>query len=355
MTDKMYMPLAPGDVAARLNLILKVHGLKQVEIYFDNISKQLKGIQVYTALLNCYANEKSVEKAEMLMQKMRDIGYAKSSLCYNILMNLYKQMGYFDKLDALMVEMEKKGIPGNQFTYSIRLVAYAAASDIEGMDETMKRVETNPKIVLDWKFYSVAANEYLKVGLVEKATAMLKKLEAKIPGKNGCFAFQFLLKMNAEIGDKDELYQIWNLYKKKEKIFNKGYICMISSLLKLDDLESAEKIFEEWKTRELSYDFRVPSLLVDAYSKRNLLEKAESLMTHAIAAGCVPPVDSWYSLAKGYLEDNQIPAAVQVIKKAIQVCPPEWKLGKENLIAHLNNLEGKGDVEETEKLMELLR
>lgn len=62
---------------------------------------------VYTALLDCYAHGKSVEKAEFVMQKMRDMGFAKQPLCYNIMMNLYYKIGEYEKLNFLMLKMEE--------------------------------------------------------------------------------------------------------------------------------------------------------------------------------------------------------------------------------------------------------
>ncbi|KAJ9690448.1 hypothetical protein PVL29_012876 [Vitis rotundifolia] len=79
MSDKRYIPLMPRDIALRMNLILKVHGLEQVENYFNNIHKNLKTYQVYIALLNCYALEKSVDKAEAIMQRLRDLGLVRTA------------------------------------------------------------------------------------------------------------------------------------------------------------------------------------------------------------------------------------------------------------------------------------
>lgn len=63
------------DIVLRMNLIFRVHGLKQVENYVNNIHEKLKNHHVYTAVLNCYAVEKSVDKAEAVMQSLRDLGF----------------------------------------------------------------------------------------------------------------------------------------------------------------------------------------------------------------------------------------------------------------------------------------
>lgn len=345
MSDKRYIPLMPRDIALRMNLILKVHGLEQVENYFNNIHKNLKTYQVYIALLNCYALEKSVDKAEAIMQRLRDLGFVRTALGYNTLMNVYYRMGNWEKLDILMHEMEEKGIFCDKFTLAIRLSAYAAASNIVGIDNIVTRMESDPRIILDWNSYAVVAHGYLKVGLVDKTLVMMKKLEELIDAKGSNVAFDNLLKLYAETRQRDELDRVWMLYKKKEKIYNKGYMAMISSLLKFDDIDAAEKVLEEWESRRLSYDFRVPNFLIDAYCRKGLTEKAEALVNKILTKGGNPLVDTWFYLANGYLEDSQIPKAVEALKKAVVVCPPNWKPSKNTLATCLEYLEGNRDVE----------
>lgn len=356
MTDKRYIPPASDDIATRLNLICKVHGLEQAENYFNNIPQQVKGFEVYNALLNCYMHVKSVQKAEGVMQKLRDLGYTRTPFSYNILMNLYYRIGKWEKLDTIMHEMEEKGIRFDIYTLTIRLSAYAAASDIDGIDKIVAIMESTPGIVLDCDTYAVATNGYLKVGSVDKALKMLIKLERLMStSKRRNVAFDNLLGLYGETGKKDEVYRIWDLYKKEMKIFNKGYTNMISSLLKCDDIEGAEKVFEEWELRGLSYDFRIPNLLIGAYCKNGELGKAEVLLNRGISKGGNPVFDTWFYLAGVYIEYNQIPKAVEMLKNAISECNPNWRPSKDTLVMCLKYLEQQGDVEEAEEFIQLLK
>ena len=356
MSDKRQICLMPWDIALRMNLIFKVHGLEQVENYFSNIPESLKNHQVYIALLNCYALEKSVDKAEAVMQSLRDLGFAKTALGYNLLMNVYHRKGNWEKIEILMNEMEKKGIFCDSFTLAAQLSAYAAASNITGIDKIVARMESDPRVVLDWKIYSIAANGYLKVGLLDKTLAMTKKLEEHIDTPVGSnFAFNNLLRLYAETRQRDEVDKVWMLYKKKEKIYNKGYMAMISSLLKFDDIDTAEKVLEEWESSTSSYDFRVPNFLIDAYCRKGFIEKAEALVNKILTKGGSPLVDTWFYLVNGYLEDNQIPKAVKALKKAVLVCPPNWKPSKSTLSTCLQYLEGNRDVEGADEFMKFLQ
>lgn len=358
MSDKRYIPLQISDIASRLNLIQRVRGLEQAETYFNTIALEQRGFDVYIALLSCYARENSVEKAESVMQQLRDLGYATNPIGYNVLMNVHYRMGNWQKIDALMNEMEEKGIGHDKFTLSIRLSAYVAASDIEGVDKIMGLLESDPRIDCGCDIYSVAANGYIKLGQVEKAMTMLKKLERLIKfNKRPGMAFHLLLKLYAKTGNKDELYRFWNLYKLKAKIYNKGYICMMSSLIEFKDIEGAEKILEEWESAGLSYDFWVPNFLIDAYCRNGHLDKAKALIYKGISKGGTPTVQTWYYLANGYLMDNQVPKAVEALVKAITVDTHrlDSKMMKDKLVTCLEYLEGKGDVDQVDEFISSLR
>ncbi|CAK9177597.1 unnamed protein product [Ilex paraguariensis] len=354
MSERRYLDHSPGYVAVRLDLICRVHGLEEAEKYFDNIPNTLKTFKVYGALLNCYAYSKSLERAEAIMQKMREMGFMKT-LSYNVMLNLYSKMGKHEKLDTLIQEMEEKGISLDNATFYIRLNSYSAVSDMEGMEKLLLKMEANPLITMDWNAYIVVANGYLKGGLVEKAFEMLKKAEKHIrEGRRG-FSYEILLTMYASIAKKDELYRVWNLYKIKGKILNSGYFYMISSLIKLDDVDGAEKIFKEWESVNASFDFRILNLLINAYGRQGLLGKAEAIVSRAIENGKEPPASTWDCLASIYYKDKQMQKAVDTMKKAVLADQYGWKLNRVVLKGCLRHLKKKGDVEGTEKFVRLLR
>ncbi|KAH0722148.1 hypothetical protein KY289_005192 [Solanum tuberosum] len=98
-----------------------------VALNLNSIPQQFKGFQTYSALLNCYGREKSVEKAEAIMQKVKDMGLARNPLCYNFMMNM--------------------------------LSAYAAVGDSDGMDKIARMLESDKRITLDWNAYSIIAEK----------------------------------------------------------------------------------------------------------------------------------------------------------------------------------------------------
>ena len=196
------------------------------------------------------------------MQNIRDMGFA-TPLSYNAMLGLYSRLGKHEKLDDVMQEMEENGFSWDDFTYCLRLNAYGDTSDIEGMEKLLVKFETDTVVNSYWNGYIAAANAYLKAGFKEKAVNMLKKSEQFMKGTLRRFGYEILLTLYATVGNKADVYRIWDLCRTLDgKFLNAGYVCMISSLLKLDDMDGAEKTFEEWMSRHKLIDFRVPNLLI---------------------------------------------------------------------------------------------
>ncbi|KAL5991868.1 hypothetical protein ACLOJK_012779 [Asimina triloba] len=339
MTDQHCSELSSNLVAVRLELICKVQGLEQAEKFFNNIPKQLKGMEAFGSLLYCYVHVKSVENAEGLFKKMKDLGYA-NSLSYNTLMNLYLQTKQYEKLDSVVKEMNENGISCNKFTYGMLMTKFVATSDIDQMKATLKRLEDDPKVIAAWEVYSIAADCYKKVGILDKAVKMLKKSEVVVPLKQQRVACDLLLSRYSGMGLKDDVYGLWNLQKSiSKKVSNASYICMLASLSNLDDIEGAEKVLEEWESKCFCYDFQVPNQLVAAYCKKGQFDKVVSFIKRAIEGGRMSYPSTWEYLATGYINSNQIPKGLEMMKKAIS----------NNVAACLADLSRKDDVEGAEE------
>ncbi|KAF2597489.1 hypothetical protein F2Q68_00012581 [Brassica cretica] len=66
-------------------------------------------------------------------------------------------------------------------------------------------------------------------------------------------------------GSKREVYRLRNECKKNEKLENDGCKTVIGSLLKLDDVEGAEKVYGEWKPVGPKLDLSIPGLLISRF------------------------------------------------------------------------------------------
>ncbi|XP_065873904.1 pentatricopeptide repeat-containing protein At2g20710, mitochondrial-like isoform X2 [Euphorbia lathyris] len=354
MIEENRYKLSAGDAAIRLNLISRVHGLEEAEKHFNSISASLSDNRIYGSLLSCYVNAKQVEKAEAMMQKMKDMGFIRNQYAYTEMLNLYSQLGEHEKFEALVKEMEEKGIECNKITYTIRLNAYVDCSDIEGMETLLMKMEVDPLVKMDFDAYSLAANGYLKAGLLDKTLSMLKKSEQLIRHDSRKSSYELLLKQYASVGKKADVYRIWQRYKPMGRQFNTGYVRMISSLLQLDDLDGAEMIWLEWESKNTHFDIRIPNLMIKAYAEKGSLEKAEACVEKIVKREKEPNAISWDNLAVGYLQCSQMTKAVETIKKAILTSKPGWIPRIDTLKKCLEYLRSSGDEEAADELLKLM-
>ncbi|XP_074280042.1 pentatricopeptide repeat-containing protein At1g02150-like [Silene latifolia] len=328
--------LSSSDTAIQLDLIAKVHGVTYAEDYYTRVPDTLKDKRIYGALLNAYAGAKLRDKAENLMEEMRNRGHAVQPLPYNVMMTLYMKLNELDKVDGLISEMKQKSIPLDLYTYNIWLSARGSQGSAEAMEQVFQEMSLDPTIVPNWTTFSTMAAMYVKMGQLEKAEQCLKNLETRITGRDK-MPYHYLISLYGSLGNRDEVYRVWNVYKSvMSNIPNWGYHSVISSLVRLGDIEGAEKLYEEWLPVKTSYDPKVGNLLIGWYVKKEPFEKVKGFFDHMIEAGGKPNATSWEILGEAHLKERRISEALACFKEAVsEEGAMKWRLKPSNVNAFL--------------------
>jgi pentatricopeptide repeat protein len=339
MTDKGFIAPSAEYVSIRLMFIYKLHGLEAAETYFDNIHQQHKTLLAYKSLLSCHCHSKSIEKAESLMREIRYLGYNKTSVCYTKLMKLYYRLRDYEKLDLLVQEMEQNNIVLDNSVYTIQLSAYAAASDSDRVDKIVKKMESDPCVFMDTNVYSTIASAYLKLGLHEKTLEILRKSEKVLLTTQSTVdstKYDFLIEFYGRLGKKDDVFRIWNLHvfriwnlhKKVHNILNKSHICMLKTLVRLNEIEEVVKIVKEWELNARTYDFKIANFLIKVYCESGETKKAEDVINNGIANGAKPMCQTWLMLAGAYIKDNQFAKLSEHLRMQIRFVEMIGKMGR---------------------------
>ncbi|KAH0722149.1 hypothetical protein KY289_005193 [Solanum tuberosum] len=151
---------------------------------------------------------------------------------------------------------------------------------------------------------------------------MLNKLEGMLAtSKNKQGVLGVLLNLCAS-WKKEKLHRVWDLFKQNLRIYNKGYISMMNSLMKFDDIEG--------------------------------VEQAEALFDRGLSKGGVPTVITWCHLASGYIHEDQVSKAIEALNKAMSICPPKFIPSKETLRTCVEYWENQGNVEKAEEFVRSL-
>lgn len=354
MTDRRHLHLSVGDVAYRLDLISKVHGLEKAVEYFGMVPKQLRKPQCYGSLLKCYVEAKAVDKAEEHFAKMQEMGMT-SSYAYTWMMKLYLQTGQLERVHAMFQDMEEKGVKPDTFSVEAMLAAYIAAEDVEGVGKVLDKANPHEKLVT-WHGHASAASLFMKSGMQVGAVMALVEAERRISPKSSRIAYAFLLKTYTELGMHAEAGRIWSVYKSKVPSCNTMYMSRLSALLRTNDIDGAEATLKEWETVPLRYhDFRLINVMVDAYCREGLVEKAVALVDGAIKKGRTPYANTWYKLAGGFFKTGQVPEAVDMTRKALDSATPPWRPDLANVLMSLNHFVDQKDVGAAEEMVSTLQ
>lgn len=347
-----------SDQAIHLDLIAKTRGIPAVESYFVDLPETSKNHLCYGALLNCYCKELMIEEAEALMEKMKELNLPLSSLSYNSIMTLYSKTGQSEKIPAIIQEMKASNIMLDSYSYNVWMRALAAANDISGVERVIDEIKRDGRVTRDWTTYSNLASIYVDAGLFEKAESALKELE-NINSCKDLSVYQFLITLYGRTGNLLEVYRIWrSLRLAFHKTANISYLNMIQVLVNLRDLPGAEKCFREWESQCSTYDIRVANVLIGAYAKEGMLEKAEELKEQARRRGAKPNAKTWEIFLDYYLKNGEFSLAVDCVANAISTGRGDggkWIPPQEIVNTFMGHFEQKKDVDGAEGFLDIVK
>ncbi|XP_004509657.1 large ribosomal subunit protein mL101 (rPPR4)-like [Cicer arietinum] len=347
-----------SDQAIHIDLIAKAKGIVAAENYFVNLPESAKNHLCYGALLNCYCKELMTDKAEGVVEKMKDLGLPLSSMPYNSLMTLYTKVGQPEKIPSMIQEMKASNIMLDSYTYNVWMRALAAVNDISGVERVIDEMKRDGRVIGDWTTYSNLASIYVDAGLFEKAEGALKELEKRNAYKN-LSAYQFVITLYGRINKIYEVYRVWrSLRLAFPKTANISYLNMIQVLVNLKDLPGAEKCFREWESTCNTYDIRVANALIEAYAKLDMLEKAEELKERARRRGAKPNAKTWEIFLDCHLRKGDFKLAVDCLTEAISIGRgngEKWVPSSETIGIMMRHYEQEKDVDGAEEFIEILK
>ncbi|XP_022734474.1 pentatricopeptide repeat-containing protein At1g02150-like [Durio zibethinus] len=345
-----------SDAAIQLDLIAKVQGVSSAEDFFLQLPDALKDKRIYGALLNAYVRAKMRDKAESLIDNMRNKGYALNALPFNVMMTLYIKLKEYDQVESMVSEMMEKNIRLDLYSYNIWLSSCGSQGSVEKMEQVYEQMKQDPSINPNWTTFSTMATMYINVGLSGKAEECLRNVESTIAGRDR-IPYHYLISLYGTVGNKEEVYRVWKVYKSIfPRIPNLGFHAMISSLVRAGDIQGAEKIYEEWLSVKTSFDPRLANLLMGWYVKEGNLDKAESFFNDMAEEGGKPNASSWEILADGHIQEKRVDEALSCLRKAFaSEGSRSWRPKPTNVYAFLKLCEEKADMAGRKVLVGLLR
>nr|GMD62140.1 pentatricopeptide repeat-containing protein At1g02150 [Ipomoea batatas] len=348
--------MTTSDIAIKLDLISKVHGISSAETYFQKLSDSLTDRRVYGSLLNAYVHGSMKEKAEALFGKMREQGFMTQALSWNVMMSLYMNFKDYGKVDAIVSEMMAKNVPLDMYSYNIWILSLGSQGALEKMEQAFEQMKLDTSITLGWTTFSTMATIYIKEGQLEKADECLKQIERRFQDQ-GRLPYHYIIGLYGNLGRKEEVHRIWDVYKSKFlNIPNVGYRGVISSLVRSGDIEGAESIFDEWLSKTSMYDPRIGNILLEWYVRSGLTEKAGAFFNKIVEAGVQPNSRTLEILAENHVRVRRISEALSFLKDAFSAAASKnWRPRPATISSILQHCEQANDGASKELLFAVLK
>ncbi|CAK7347210.1 unnamed protein product [Dovyalis caffra] len=280
--------ITPRHHALMMELIVKVDGLNKAEEYFERISDSGSRKVASLPLLHGYVKERDIGKAETFMIELNSSGLIVTPHPYNEMMKLYMATSEYDKVPLVIAEMKRNKISRNVLSYNLWIGAFGEVFEVKKAEMVYKEMVSDEIVEVGWSTLASLANVYIKAGFVDKALLVLKDAEMKL-STNGRLGYFFLITLYSSLKNKEGVFRLWEASKAVgERIPCADYMCVISCLVKLGDLVAAEQVFIEWESNCSKYDIRVSNVLLGAYVRNGLTEKAESFHLRTVDRGGTP-------------------------------------------------------------------
>ncbi|KAG5543899.1 hypothetical protein RHGRI_016605 [Rhododendron griersonianum] len=356
MEDRYGNRISAADHAIRLELTIKVHNLRQGEEYFATIPNSASQKAACVTLLHSYVKEKASEKAEALMIKMNSLGLTVSPHPFNEMMKLYMATSQSEKVPAVIQQMKHNNIPLNVLSYNLWMGACGESSGLASAEMVYKDMVKDKDVELGWSTLSTLANIYLKSGFLVKANLALQNAEKKLSTTNRLGYF-FLITLYTSLKNKDGVLRLWEACKAVEgRLSCSNYMCILLCLVKLGDIEEAERVLTEYEYQCRKYDIRVSNVLLGAYMRNGFVEKAEALHVHTLERGGCPNYKTWEILMEGWVRSQNMDKAINAMKKGFAMLKHcDWRPSPSIVVAIAEYFENSGNFEDAKRYLAVVR
>ncbi|PWA80011.1 Pentatricopeptide repeat-containing protein [Artemisia annua] len=232
---------------------------------------------------------------------MKTKDYATHALPFNVMLTLYMNLKDQEKVEALVSEMMQSNIDLDLYSYNIWISSRGSQGSIEKMEEAFEKLIFDESVNPNWTTHSTMATLYINNSRFDKAEDCLRKIET-------------LITVSVR---RKKLKEYGNLTKQSfQYIPNLGYSAVISSFIRMDDIEEAELLYEEWVSMKTSYDPRIGDLLLGWYVRNGLTEKAETFLKEMLNVGKANS-STCEIVAEGHIKESRISDALSCLEKVL--------------------------------------
>ncbi|CAN1331937.1 Pentatricopeptide repeat-containing protein At5g27460 [Linum perenne] len=343
------------DYANGLELTIMLRGTSKAEEYFERLPNFASRRAAFLLLLSTYVKQRNTIKAEAFMVKLNELGLILDAHPFNEMMKLYMATSDYEKVHLVVEQMKQNQIPRNVLSYNLWMCACGETFEVEKAEMVYTEMVDDQGVEVGWSSLCSLANVYSKAGLVDKSLMATRNAEKKLSPfkRRGYF---FLMTIYSSLKNKEGVLRVWKASKEAKGIITcADYMCVLSCLVKLGAIVEAERVFMEWESSCRNYDIRVPNVLLGAYVRSGMMNKAESLHLHAMEKGGNPNYKTWEIMMEGWVKTGNMDKAVSAMKRGLsRLKDCHWRPSETILMAIAELFEKQGNLEDANNFLRII-
>ncbi|XP_021720858.1 pentatricopeptide repeat-containing protein At1g07590, mitochondrial-like [Chenopodium quinoa] len=354
--EKPYRP-KELDYSYLLEFTIKLHGISHGERLFTNIPVEFQNDLLYNNLVIACLDKGVVRLSLEYMKTMRELGHPISHLIFNRLIILHSSPRRRKMIPKILAQMRADKVSPHVSTFNILLKIEANDHNIEGLMKVfgdMKRANIEPNEVT----YCILATAHAVARLYCGCETYVEAVEKSKTGNNWS-TFDVLIILYGYMGKAQEIDRIWCIVQGFPHVRSKSFLLAIEAFGRIGQLNRAEELWEEIKSREGMKSTEHYNSMVSVYGQNGFIDKVSGLFKEMKMNGCKPNAITYRHLTLGCLKAGLTKEALKTIEMGSkQFTSSKVKKSTPWLETTLSILEmfaENGDVETAENLFEELK
>ncbi|XP_015694488.1 pentatricopeptide repeat-containing protein At1g80270, mitochondrial-like [Oryza brachyantha] len=338
------------DYACHLDLVARTDGIENAQKYIKRVPLPFRNEVLYeTLLVNC-VRVGDIQKAEEVFKEIKDLRLRLTLNICNQMILLYKRIASGKVADILML-MEKGKIEPSAFTYKLLIDLKGRSNDLAGIElvlNEMKACGIEPSTSTQ----SMVAMFYMRGGLIEKAEAVVKKMEVQLlESTSRRHAIRSLLHLYAALNKPDDVARIWKFCTEPNL---EDFLAAIKAWAELGHIEQAEETFEEMANLPTNISSKYYIAMLNVYAHNKLLAKGKQFVERMCRDGCPAGPLTWDALINLYVNSGEVEKADSFLLKVAEENPDRRPLFT-SYVFLMKGYAKRGDIHNTEKIFDRLK
>ncbi|KAG6402117.1 hypothetical protein SASPL_138990 [Salvia splendens] len=272
-------------------------------------------VYTYTAMIDGYCKEEKLQRAEMLLEKMKEQGLSPNVNTYTTLIDGHAKAGEFDRAYELMDAMEKDDLAPNTWTYNAVMNGFCKKGRLPEAYKLLKVCYRNGVFPDKFTYTILISASCKQDGDVRRAFAIFSVMLKEGIGVD-MHTYTSLISLLSRLRKMGECERILSdAAKMGLNPTTQTYTCMVSGYCRDGNIEKAMKVFNEMSEYGCAPDSFTYGALIGGLCKESMLNEARTLFSEMNDKGFSPCEVTRVTIAYELCKKGESSAAMALLDR----------------------------------------